>query len=238
MTSFVRLGVAFGLVACAVPHAAHAMPPPEQGSPGDTVIVEEGTPGGPIEVVEETPSTSLVPAPAATPTPTLLGEAAHTDPFSPERDERLWRASRGLAIERWGTIIGPIGIAMSVMGLYIYVKASDSDERSTGLAAMVAGYGTAATFQIIGSSGAMVASGQLRHLGITPHRRGLATASLVFSFIPGGQLIGWILLVAHRQTTLALCRAQPRGPNGPTFSFRPWVDPVGHGAGSGLVLRF
>lgn len=238
MTSIVRLGLALGLAAACAPGAARAMPPPDQGAGGDTVIVEEGTPGGPIEVVEQTPSTELAPAQPPTPTPTLLGEAAHTDPFSPERDERLWRASRGLAIERWGTIIGPIGIAMSVMGLYIYVKAADSDERSTGLYAMLAGYGTAATFQLIGSSGAMVASGQLRHLGTRPHRRGLATASLVFSFVPGGQFIGWILLVAHRQTTLSLCRSLPRGPNGPTFSFRPWIDPVGHGAGSGLVVRF
>lgn len=229
MTPLPRAGLAFCLIFGLVAPVARALPAPPGEEPGnDTVIVEEGTPGGPLEVVEQTPppqaTQGLSPAPEQS--------------LTPEQEDRLWRASRGLGIERWGTILGPIGIATSMVGIALIAQSETSDERASGRMAVYVGYGIAGTFQLIGGSGAIVASRQLRHLGVARHRSGLATASFVLSIVPGTQFVGWLLMVVHRRMTLNLCRRLPRSPNGPSFAFQPWIDPAHRGYGTGLVVRF
>ena len=237
--------VAEAEVAAVEPAAGAPVPPsPAPAAPaqaGPVVVTEPG----PYAVPPPPgyPTTYAAPQPPFVYTPS--GWVA-VDPAA--TSAMLDRADRGLAIERTGIVVGAVGMVAQVFG-YAFLLTSttcgttdciitDPSRYDAASAVVGIGYALGTGGLVAGGSGALMASNQLRLLGVPNHRRGLAIASPVLGFFPF-HLPAFIMETVHLSRTRAIVRdlrltVQPRV----SYGLLPMTNPETRTFGTRFVLRF
>lgn len=230
-------------------------PAPAAQAPAPAAQAPAGAPAPASPIVVTEPGPYAVPPPPGYPT----AYAAPQPPFvyTPNgwvavdpaaTSAMLDRADRGLSIERTGLVVGAVGMVTQFFG-YAFLLASttcgttdcyvtDPSRYDAASAVTGIGYALATGGLVAGGSGALMASNQLRLLGVPNHRRGLAIASLVLGFFPL-HLPAFIMETVHLSRTRAIVRdlrltVQPRV----SYGFQPMTNPETRTFGTRFVLRF
>lgn len=152
-------------------------------------------------------------------------------------DPRFQRMARAHRFERNAVIVSAFGVAASFAGMIRMIRTDGSDGAALGL--FTGGYVLAEVSLLLGSSAGIVASVQLRRLGVLEDRRGLAIGALLLSYVPiAGQIASWALTVAHLRKTSDVARWLQQQASGPSISAAPFLDARTGSVGTGFVVRF